>query len=278
MSIFSRRGSEGGLFFIVGPCVIESRENALRTAEELAKIASALDIALIYKSSFDKGNRSSGASFRGPGLDAGLQILEAVRSETGLPVLTDVHTPEQATLAGQVVDMLQTPAFLCRQTDLIVAAAATGVPVNIKKGQFMAPQEMRTVAQKAVAAGGDDIFLCERGTTFGYHNLVVDMRSLQVMESLGFPVIFDATHSVQLPGAGGDRSDGQREFVPLLARSAVAAGIAGVFMETHIDPANALSDGPNAWPLGELQPLLDDLVRIDEATKQSNLRGRNLLL
>ena len=274
MSIFSRRSeSAGDLFFIVGPCVIESRENALRTAEELAKIASALEIALIYKSSFDKGNRSSGTSFRGPGLDAGLQILEAVRSETGLPVLTDVHTPEQATLAGQVVDMLQTPAFLCRQTDLIVAAAATGVPVNIKKGQFMAPQEMRTVAQKAVAAGGDDIFLCERGTTFGYHNLVVDMRSLQVMESLGFPVIFDATHSVQLPGAGGDRSDGQREFVPLLARAAVAAGVAGVFMETHIDPANALSDGPNAWPLDKLQPLLDDLVRIDKATKQSNLAG-----
>ena len=274
MSIFSRRSeSARDLFFIVGPCVIESRENALRTAEELAKIASALEIALIYKSSFDKGNRSSGTSFRGPGLDAGLQILEAVRSETGLPVLTDVHTPEQATLAGQVVDMLQTPAFLCRQTDLIVAAAATGVPVNIKKGQFMAPQEMRTVAQKAVAAGGDDIFLCERGTTFGYHNLVVDMRSLQVMESLGFPVIFDATHSVQLPGAGGDRSDGQREFVPLLARAAVAAGVAGVFMETHIDPANALSDGPNAWPLDKLQPLLDDLVRIDKATKQSNLAG-----
>ena len=276
MSIFSRRsGSAGDLFFIVGPCVIESRENALRTAEALAEIASVLDIALIYKSSFDKGNRSSGTSFRGPGLDAGLQILEAVRSETGLPVLTDVHTPEQATLAGQVVDMLQTPAFLCRQTDLIVAAAATGVPVNIKKGQFMAPQEMRTVAQKAVAAGGDDIFLCERGTTFGYHNLVVDMRSLQVMESLGFPVIFDATHSVQLPGAGGDRSDGQREFVPLLARAAVAAGVAGVFMETHIDPANALSDGPNAWPLDQLQPLLDDLVRIDKTTKQSNLAGSN---
>ncbi|MBS34052.1 MAG: 3-deoxy-8-phosphooctulonate synthase [Verrucomicrobiales bacterium] len=276
MSIFSRRSEPAGdLFFIVGPCVIESRENALRTAEALAEIASVLDIALIYKSSFDKGNRSSGTSFRGPGLDAGLQILEAVRSETGLPVLTDVHTPEQATLAGQVVDMLQTPAFLCRQTDLIVAAAATGVPVNIKKGQFMAPQEMRTVAEKAVAAGGDDIFLCERGTTFGYHNLVVDMRSLQVMESLGFPVIFDATHSVQLPGAGGDRSDGQREFVPLLARAAVAAGVAGVFMETHIDPANALSDGPNAWPLDQLQPLLDDLVRIDKTTKQSNLAGSN---
>ena len=276
MSIFSRRSEPAGdLFFIVGPCVIESRENALRTAEALAEIASVLDIALIYKSSFDKGNRSSGTSFRGPGLDAGLQILEAVRSETGLPVLTDVHTPEQATLAGQVVDMLQTPAFLCRQTDLIVAAAATGVPVNIKKGQFMAPQEMRTVAEKAVAAGGDDIFLCERGTTFGYHNLVVDMRSLQVMESLGFPVIFDATHSVQLPGAGGDRSGGQREFVPLLARAAVAAGVAGVFMETHIDPANALSDGPNAWPLDQLQPLLDDLVRIDKTTKQSNLAGSN---
>jgi len=193
-----------------------------------------------------------------------------VRSETGLPVLTDVHTPEQATLAGEVVDMIQTPAFLCRQTDLITAAAKTGRPVNIKKGQFMAPQEMQTVAEKARVAGGEEIFLCERGSTFGYHNLVVDMRALQIMGALGFPVIFDATHSVQLPGAGGDRSDGQREFVPLLARAAVAAGVAGVFMETHVDPSAALSDGPNAWPLDQLQPLLEDLLRIDLVSKQTH--------
>ena len=272
MSIFrNRKGGEESLFFITGPCVIESRDNALRTADTLAEMASALDVLLVYKSSFDKGNRSSGESFRGLGLDTGLKILEEVRSETGLPILTDVHTPEQAALAGDIVDMLQTPAFLCRQTDLIVAAAGTGLPVNIKKGQFMAPQEMRTVAKKASAAGASDLFLCERGTTFGYHNLVVDMRSLQVMASLGFPVIFDATHSVQLPGAGGDCSDGQREFVPLLARAAVAAGVAGVFMETHIDPSTALSDGPNAWPLDRLQPLLEDLLRIYEAAKQSHL-------
>jgi len=257
------------LFVIAGPCVIESRENALSTASRLAQIASTLNVLIIYKSSFDKGNRSSGSSFRGPGLDGGLKILEEVRAESGLPVLTDVHTPEQALLAGEVVDMIQTPAFLCRQTDLITAAARTGRPVNIKKGQFMAPQEMQTVADKAVAAGGSEIFLCERGSTFGYHNLVVDMRSLQVMAELGFPVIFDATHSVQLPGAGGDRSDGQREFVPLLARAAVSAGIAGVFMETHIDPAAALSDGPNAWPIEHLLPLLEDLLAIDQVSKQS---------
>lgn len=258
------------LFIIAGPCVIESRENALSTAARLATISSALDILLIYKSSFDKGNRSSGHAFRGPGLDSGLKILEEVRSETGLPVLTDVHTPEQATLAGEVVDMIQTPAFLCRQTDLISAAAKTGRPVNIKKGQFMAPQEMKTVAEKAMDAGGKEIFLCERGSTFGYHNLVVDMRSLQVMGALGFPVVFDATHSVQLPGAGGDRSDGQRGFVPLLARAAVGAGVAGLFLETHIDPASALSDGPNAWPLDQLQPLLEDLLKIDQASKQTH--------
>lgn len=270
MSLFSKPiDRQQPLFVIAGPCVIESRENALSTASRLAQIASTLDILIIYKSSFDKGNRSSGSSFRGPGLDEGLKILEEVRAESGLPVLTDVHTPEQALLAGKVADMIQTPAFLCRQTDLITAAARTGRPVNIKKGQFMAPQEMQTVADKAMAAGGSEIFLCERGSTFGYHNLVVDMRSLQVMAELGFPVIFDATHSVQLPGAGGDRSDGQREFVPLLARAAVSAGIAGVFMETHIDPAAALSDGPNAWPIEQLLPLLEDLLAIDQVSKQS---------
>ncbi|MCH1522905.1 MAG: 3-deoxy-8-phosphooctulonate synthase [Arenicellales bacterium] len=274
MSLFpASTDQKQSLFIIAGPCVIESRENALSTAVRLATIASALDVLLIYKSSFDKGNRSSGASFRGPGLDAGLKILEEVKSETGLPVLTDVHTPEQATLAGGVVDMIQTPAFLCRQTDLITAAAKTGRPVNIKKGQFMAPQEMQTVAEKALAAGGKEIFLCERGSTFGYHNLVVDMRSLQIMGAFGFPVIFDATHSVQLPGAGGNHSDGQREFVPLLARAAVAAGVAGLFMETHVDPSVALSDGPNAWPLDQLQPLLEDLLRIDRVSKQTQSFG-----
>ena len=210
-----------------------------------------------------QGNRSSGTSYRGPGLEEGLRILDDVRQETGLPLLTDVHTPEQATLAADVVDVLQTPAFLCRQTDLIIAAVKTGRPVNIKKGQFMAPQEMRGVAEKAKAAGGQEIFLCERGSSFGYHNLVVDMRSLQIMDDLGFPVVFDATHSVQLPGAGGDQSGGQREFVPILARAAVAAGVSGIFMETHINPDRALSDGPNAWPLELLKPLLEDLINVD---------------
>ena len=243
--------------------MIESRENALSTASRLAEIAQSLNLLVIYKSSFDKGNRSSGTSYRGPGLEEGLRILDDVRQETGLPLLTDVHTPEQATLAADVVDVLQTPAFLCRQTDLIIAAVKTGRPVNIKKGQFMAPQEMRGVAEKAKAAGGQEIFLCERGSSFGYHNLVVDMRSLQIMDDLGFPVVFDATHSVQLPGAGGDQSGGQREFVPILARAAVAAGVSGIFMETHINPDRALSDGPNAWPLELLKPLLEDLINVD---------------
>lgn len=255
------------IFVIAGPCVIESRENALQTSAHLAKIANDLGILVIYKSSFDKGNRSSGASFRGPGLDEGLRILEEVRQESGLPLITDVHTPEQAQTAAEVVDMLQTPAFLCRQTDLIVAAAKSGRPVNIKKGQFMAPQEMRGVLNKAKDAGAETVFLCERGSSFGYHNLVVDMRSLQIMSDLGCPVVFDATHSVQLPGAGGDRSDGQREFVPLLARAAVAAGVAGVFMETHVDPDSALSDGPNAWPLHHLRPLIEDLLALDQTSR-----------
>ncbi|MBT6069646.1 MAG: 3-deoxy-8-phosphooctulonate synthase [Proteobacteria bacterium] len=264
MSVFDRPvGRKHPIFLIAGPCVIESRENALSTASRLAEIAQSLNLLVIYKSSFDKGNRSSGTSYRGPGLEEGLRILDDVRQETGLPLLTDVHTPEQATLAADVVDVLQTPAFLCRQTDLIVAAVKTGCPVNIKKGQFMAPQEMRGVAEKAKAAGGQEIFLCERGSSFGYHNLVVDMRSLQVMDDLGFPVVFDATHSVQLPGAGGDQSGGQREFVPILARAAVAAGVSGIFMETHINPDRALSDGPNAWPLELLKPLLEDLINVD---------------
>ena len=256
-------GRKHPIFLIAGPCVIESRENALSTASRLAEIAQSLNLLVIYKSSFDKGNRSSGTSYRGPGLEEGLRILDDVRQETGLPLLTDVHTPEQATLAADVVDVLQTPAFLCRQTDLIVAAVKTGCPVNIKKGQFMAPQEMRGVAEKAKAAGGQEIFLCERGSSFGYHNLVVDMRSLQIMDDLGFPVVFDATHSVQRPGAGGEQSGGQREFVPILARAAVAAGVSGIFMETHINPDRALSDGPNAWPLELLKPLLEDLINVD---------------
>ncbi|MBT6066116.1 MAG: 3-deoxy-8-phosphooctulonate synthase [Proteobacteria bacterium] len=264
MSVFDRPvGRKHPIFLIAGPCVIESRENALSTASRLAEIAQSLNLLVIYKSSFDKGNRSSGTSYRGPGLEEGLRILDDVRQETGLPLLTDVHTPEQATLAADVVDVLQTPAFLCRQTDLIVAAVKTGCPVNVKKGQFMAPQEMRGVAEKAKAAGGQEIFLCERGSSFGYHNLVVDMRSLQIMDDLGFPVVFDATHSVQLPGAGGDQSGGQREFVPILARAAVAAGVSGIFMETHINPDRALSDGPNAWPLELLKPLLEDLINVD---------------
>ncbi|MBT7813847.1 3-deoxy-8-phosphooctulonate synthase [Gammaproteobacteria bacterium] len=264
MSVFDRPvGRKHPIFLIAGPCVIESRENALSTASRLAEIAQSLNLLVIYKSSFDKGNRSSGTSYRGPGLEEGLRILDDVRQETGLPLLTDVHTPEQATLAADVVDVLQTPAFLCRQTDLIIAAVKTGRPVNIKKGQFMAPQEMRGVAEKAKAAGGQEIFLCERGSSFGYHNLVVDMRSLQIMDDLGFPVVFDATHSVQLPGAGGDQSGGQREFVPILARAAVAAGVSGIFMETHINPDRALSDGPNAWPLELLKPLLEDLINVD---------------
>ena len=262
-------GRDKPFFLIAGPCVIESRETALRTAQHLASIGDALGLQIIYKSSFDKGNRSSGSSFRGPGVEEGLRILESVRTETGLPLLTDVHTPEQATLCAEVVDVLQTPAFLCRQTDLIVAAAKTGRPVNIKKGQFMAPGEMKSVAEKARAAGGKDILLCERGTSFGYHNLVVDMRSLQIMDELGYPVVFDATHSVQLPGAGGDRSGGQREFVPVLARAAIGAGVSGLFMETHPDPETALSDGPNAWPLSQLQPLLESLIAINEAARHS---------
>jgi 2-dehydro-3-deoxyphosphooctonate aldolase (KDO 8-P synthase) len=262
-------GRDQPFFLIAGPCVIESLDNALVTADALARIAEALDLRIIYKSSFDKGNRSSGTSFRGPGIDEGLRILESVRSQTGLPLLTDVHTPEQAVTCAQVVDVLQTPAFLCRQTDLIVAAAKTGRPVNIKKGQFMAPQEMQGVAEKARSAGAKEIMLCERGSSFGYHNLVVDMRSLQIMDGLGYPVVFDATHSVQLPGAGGDRSGGQREFVPVLARAAVGAGVSGLFMETHINPDEALSDGPNAWPLGQLKELLEDLIAIHSVTRNA---------
>ena len=266
-------GGDNPLFVIAGPCVIESEALVLSVAERLRSIAERLGLLLIFKSSFDKANRSSGASFRGPGLDEGLAILAKVRNATGLPVLTDVHTPEQARAAADVVDVLQTPAFLARQTDLIEAAAATGKPVNIKKAQFMAPADMRQVVAKAANAaprngnGSASLILTERGTSFGYNNLVVDMRGLSIMAENGFPVVFDATHSVQLPGGLGDRSGGERHFVPLLARAAVAAGVDGVFLETHPDPANALSDGPNAWPLDRMESLVASLQRLHEIAK-----------
>ena len=267
-------GADRPLFVIAGPCAIESEAMALATAETLRALGERLGILLIYKSSFDKANRSSGTSFRGPGMDEGLRILEKVRAETGLPVLTDVHTEGQVAAVAQVVDVLQTPAFLARQTDFIAAVAASGKPVNIKKAQFMAPADMRNVVDKARAAAAaaghetDAFLLCERGATFGYNNLVSDMRSLAIMAETGCPVVFDATHSVQLPGGQGDRSGGERRFVPLLARAAVAAGVAGLFVETHPDPDTALSDGPNAWPLDRLPSLLEDLIAIDAVVKR----------
>lgn len=266
-------GGDAPLFVIAGPCVIESEALVLSVAETLRGIADRLGIVLIFKSSFDKANRSSGATFRGPGMDEGLRILEKVRAETGLPVLTDIHTPEQCRAAADAVDMLQTPAFLARQTDLIEAASSTGKPVNIKKAQFMAPSDMTQVVAKGRAAAAragldtDCIAVCERGTTFGYNNLVVDMRGLATMAETGCPVVFDATHSVQRPGGLGDRSGGDREFVPLLARAAVAAGINGLFMETHPDPENALSDGPNAWPLDKAEALLGDLLALSRVPR-----------
>jgi len=258
------------IFLIAGPCVAESEVLCLRVAEVLREIAERLDLFVIFKASFDKANRSSIASFRGPGIDEGLRILDKVRAETGLPLLTDVHEPAQAAAAAEVVDVLQTPAFLARQTDLIAAAAATGKPVNVKKAQFMAPADMRQVVAKAHDAAPrteNTVILTERGTSFGYNNLVVDMRSLAIMAETGCPVVFDATHSVQLPGGLGDRSGGDRRFVPLLARAAVAAGIDGLFMETHPDPDAALSDGPNAWPLDRLEPLLRNLLALREAAQ-----------
>jgi 2-dehydro-3-deoxyphosphooctonate aldolase (KDO 8-P synthase) len=266
-------GPEKPLFLIAGPCAIETESLALSTAETLKRIADRLGILLIYKSSFDKANRSSGKSFRGPGLDEGMRILAKVRSEIGVPVLTDVHTADQAAPVAEVVDMLQTPAFLARQTDFIEAVAVSGKPVNIKKAQFMAPGDMKNVVDKARAAAAaagrdtDSFTVCERGASFGYNNLVSDMRSLAIMRETGCPVVFDATHSVQLPGGQGDRSGGQREFVPVLARAAVGAGVSGVFLETHPDPDQALSDGPNAWPLDQMEALLRQLVAIDEVVK-----------
>ncbi|MEL6707977.1 MAG: 3-deoxy-8-phosphooctulonate synthase [Pseudomonadota bacterium] len=262
------------LFIIAGPCVIESEDHSLFVSSALAEIAQRLDILLIFKSSFDKANRTSGASFRGPGLEEGLRILERVRSETGLPVLTDVHEPAQAKPVAEVVDVLQTPAFLARQTDFICSVAATGKPVNVKKAQFMAPADMTNVVEKARHAAReaghpeDNFLLCERGTSFGYNTLVSDMRGLSIMAQTGCPVVFDATHSVQQPGGLGSKSGGQSEYVPLLARASVAAGVSGVFMETHPDPANALSDGPNALPLDKFEGLVAQLLAIDEITKE----------
>ena len=266
-------GLDQPIFLIAGPCVIESRQLALDTAGMLKEICSELGVHFIYKSSYDKANRSSGKSFRGPGMDAGLKILGEVKQQIGVPVLTDVHEIDAIDAVAAVADVLQTPAFLCRQTDFINAVAACGKPVNIKKGQCLAPGDMKNVVDKARAAASargytDNILVCERGASFGYNNLVSDMRSLAIMRDTACPVVFDATHSVQQPGGQGDRSGGQREFVPVLARAAVAVGIAGLFAETHPDPARALSDGPNAWPLHLMKELLHTLKDIDALVKQ----------
>ncbi|MBI5861128.1 MAG: 3-deoxy-8-phosphooctulonate synthase [Rhodocyclales bacterium] len=263
-------GLDQPLFLIAGPCVIESRQMALDTAGKLKEICAALGINFIYKSSYDKANRSSGKSFRGLGMDTGLGILAEVKEQIGVPVLTDVHAEDEIAAVAGVVDVLQTPAFLCRQTDFIQACAASGKPVNIKKGQFLAPGDMKHVVAKAkeANAGADTIMVCERGASFGYNNLVSDMRSLAIMRETACPVVFDATHSVQLPGGQGASSGGQREFVPVLARAAVAVGISGLFMETHPNPAEALSDGPNAWPLADMPELLETLLELDAAVKR----------
>jgi 2-dehydro-3-deoxyphosphooctonate aldolase (KDO 8-P synthase) len=266
-------GFEAGLgqpfFLIAGPCAIESEQLALETAFQLKDITSRLGISFIYKSSFDKANRSSIHSFRGPGMEEGLRILQMVKDQVGVPVLTDVHEDTDIQAVAEVVDVLQTPAFLCRQTNFITRVAKAGLPVNIKKGQFLSPWEMKNVSDKARSTGNEQIMVCERGASFGYNNLVSDMRSLAVMRDTGCPVVFDGTHSVQLPGGQGDSSGGQREFIPVLARAAVAVGISGLFMETHPDPANAKSDGPNAWPLDRMEELLTTLKNLDDATKAS---------
>lgn len=274
-------GFEAGLdrpfFLIAGPCVIESRELAMNTAGELKEICAGLGIPFIFKSSYDKANRSSGKTFRGLGMDKGLEILADVRKSIGVPVLTDVHEIGEISQVAAAVDVLQTPAFLCRQTDFISAVAAAGRPVNIKKGQFLAPGDMINVVDKAKTASGmDNIMVCERGVSFGYNNLVSDMRSLMIMRNTGCPVVFDATHSVQLPGGQGTSSGGQREFVPVLARAAVASGIAGLFMETHPQPEKALSDGPNAWPLKHMKALLKTLSAIDALVKRDGLAESSL--
>ncbi len=270
-------GLDRPLFLISGPCVIESRDMAFETAGRLKEICEGLGIPFIYKSSYDKANRSSGDSYRGLGMEKGLEILSDVRASLGVPVLTDVHTVEEIAAVAAVVDVLQTPAFLCRQTDFIQAVAATGKPVNIKKGQFLAPGDMKQVVSKARKAAGDadTIMVCERGASFGYNNLVSDMRSLAIMRETGCPVVYDATHSVQLPGGQGTSSGGQREFVPVLARAAVAAGVAGIFMESHPDPDKALSDGPNAWPLDRMPALLETLRDLDALVKRQGFLETN---
>jgi len=265
-------GLDQPMFLIAGPCVVESRQLAFDTAGELKEICASVGIPFIYKSSYDKANRTSIKSFRGLGIEKGLQILDEVRSQLGIPVLTDVHELDEIEAAASAVDVLQTPAFLCRQTDFICAVAATGKPVNIKKGQFLAPGDMKNVVEKAKSVSHrDNILVCERGVSFGYNNLVSDMRSLMIMRETGCPVVFDATHSVQLPGGQGSASGGQREFVPVLARAAVASGVSGVFMETHPNPEKALSDGPNAWPLKFMKPLLETLKALDRSVKSRGL-------
>lgn len=258
------------LVLIAGPCVIESEESCLRHAERLARISCAVGLPLVFKSSFDKANRTSHTSFRGPGLETGLRVLERVKRETGLALLTDIHEPGQAAPAAEVVDVLQIPAMLSRQTDLVQAAAATGCAINLKKGQFLAPWDMRGVIAKAESCGNRRIIVTERGASFGYNNLVADFRSLIIMRRFGYPIVFDATHSVQLPGGAGERSDGQREFAAPLARAAAAVGIDGLFMEVHEDPDRALSDGPNSYPLDSLPALLEEIRKIDELTRESD--------
>jgi 2-dehydro-3-deoxyphosphooctonate aldolase (KDO 8-P synthase) len=262
-------GAREPLFLIAGPCVIESPALTQEIAGRLKEITARLGVPYIFKASYDKANRSSRASFRGPGIEAGLKVLDDVRRAIGVPVLTDVHEDTPLAEVAAVVDVLQTPAFLCRQTNFIISAASQGKPVNIKKGQFLSPWEMQNVVDKARSTGNQHILVCERGFCFGYNNLVSDMRSLSVLRETGAPVVFDATHSVQLPGGQGASSGGQREFIPVLARAAVAAGVAGIFMETHPRPEEALSDGPNAWPLARMEPLLTTLVELDRAVKKS---------
>ena len=270
-------GPDRPLFLIAGPCVIESAELAIDTAGQLKEITAHLNVPFIFKSSFDKANRSSVESFRGPGIEAGLKILADVKAQVGVPVLTDVHEDTPLDEVADVVDVLQTPAFLCRQTNFILRVAATGMPVNLKKGQFLSPWEMQNVTAKARSTGNEQIMVCERGASFGYNNLISDMRALAIMRATGCPVVFDATHSVQLPGQQGSASGGQREFVPVLARAAVAAGVAGLFMETHPNPDAALSDGPNAWPLERMRELLECLTELDQVVKSRDYSETDLL-
>jgi len=271
-------GLDRPFFLIAGPCVVESRQLQFDVAGELKTICADLEIPFIFKSSYDKANRSSHASYRGPGMDEGLRILADVKRHVEVPVLTDVHAIDEVAAAAEVVDVLQTPAFLCRQTDFIQAVASAGKPVNIKKGQFLAPEDMKQVVAKARAASGsDNILVCERGVSFGYHNLITDMRALAIMRETGCPVVFDATHSAQLPGGKGTSSGGQREFVPVLARAAIAAGVAGLFMETHPDPDRALSDGPNSWPLAKMRALLETLRALDATVKRAGFVERELI-